>query len=800
MNTQTNFEAADERAPKRGLARTATSVALSVSMLMPATVFGAQEAYADEASETDCDLAVGASEEETPTVDAVAQEVKAAETVEECKAAVGTAQKAYDQASAEYTEASNQYNAAVSAKDEAKQASDTADEQASSSKQAAYDALSQQTKEAEEAAAAAATELETAKSDLSSAQETATQKEQACADAQKAVEDANAALEKAKQDAEDQAASTEDSQAVKDAKAQVAKAESALSEAQQAKADADAAVADAQAAVDAVNEKAAAANEEAKQGSLGFIDWMQSQDGLTEKQKYDLSQAKTVIEKAEEESFSDWAYGDGVDLAEGRNGKVTVVGDEKDATALANLQKSITIMKKINELRASDENFDGDMQCNDSLTNFYFMAVAQTGADRGAGLHNHSLLQVSCENLAFGYTDPTIGWYNEEKKDFDQIKSDLGITDINKTTLAQIEQEAEKRDVVIGHYTNLFWSADQVMGVGYTQYSRTSCYNASTYGGISKKYETYTISEFEELLSKYQAHLDEAADGLAEAQAALEAAQAKQAEAATAVTDAEANVAAAEAAVKEAQDAQLAEQSAEVAKAQTALDEAKAAAEQANADSKEAADAVTAAEQTVSEKQQNVDAANAKLAKLQAVNADDAFANGIADEELSDLNDLFTAARDAQTKADEAKAALEAAEAEAGKFSAEYVAALLNYQFAEANLRTAQAAYDAAIAQEKEQQEQAGQEGQQGEQANQADYSLQPDGEFWRVTPLKHIQLHGDAKSNVNQVSADQADDSAFGLPKTGDETPLAALIAALGATALGGIILSLRKLANREN
>ena len=63
------------------------------------------------------------------------------------------------------------------------------------------------------------------------------------------------------------------------------------------------------------------------------------------------------------------------------------------------------------------------------------MAVAATGADRGAGLENHSLLQVSCENLAWGYTNPNRGWYTEEKAYFDQIKAELGITQINQSTL-----------------------------------------------------------------------------------------------------------------------------------------------------------------------------------------------------------------------------------------------------------------------------------------------------------------------------------------------------------------------------
>lgn len=151
------------------------------------------------------------------------------------------------------------------------------------------------------------------------------------------------------------------------------------------------------------------------------------------------------------------------------------------------------------------------MKRNAAKTNFYFMAVAQSGADRGAGLTNHSLLQVSCENLAFGYTDPAAGW-NSEKASFNKIRDELGYSSItSQSQLTAVEQKADSEGVTVGHYTNMFWAADQVMGVGFTLYGRygnTSCFNASKLSNYTSQYEVYTIAEFEKLFDEYYETVD----------------------------------------------------------------------------------------------------------------------------------------------------------------------------------------------------------------------------------------------------------------------------------------------------
>lgn len=458
---------------------------------------------------------------------------------------------------------------------------------------------------ATEAAAEAEAELNSTSSNLAQANQAAESASTAHDAAQAATSEAKADLNAAQAAKEKADSAAAEAQAKADAEtansaAAIKSAQGALAEAEGAKQAADKNVEEAQATVDAINKNAEASNEQAKQGILGAIDWMLGKSDLSAEQTRDLTAAKKIIQDAQEEDFSHWYGGENVDLAEGRNGKVTVIGDEKDATSLTNVKRAIVIMKRINELRASDNNFTGAMQRNDSLTNFYIMAIAATGADRGAGLLRHSSLKTNCENLAFGYSDPNAGWYTQEKKVFDSIKNQLGITELTSETLRQIEAEAAVQGVTIGHYTNLFWAVDQAMGVGFTQYNATSCYNASKASNYTNTYAMYSIEEFEALINDYQAYLAKASEGLDEAQTALDAAIDHQTNAVAAVTAAQDALAAAEAAVPAANET---------------LAAAIATKEQATAELQQAQDAYNAAVSAEAAAKAELDAANVEVGK-----------------------------------------------------------------------------------------------------------------------------------------------------------------------------------------
>lgn len=401
---------------------------------------------------------------------------KAYEKLEHASAAVNTAERELDTSIEKLKEREKALSEAGKAKKDADRARKAA--------QAAYDSAAFEAAGADVAVSEAEEAVAGAREDVNTAQKAKNM-------ADHAVETASNAVDKARQDAE--AAVIAD----------IAAAEQEL--------------ADKLSVREAAQEDLDATAEKYKKGTLGLIDWMLEAEGLTKDQKQDLTFAREVLVNASEEDFSRYYGGQNNRLPEERNDRVIVIGDERDASNLENLLKSIEIMKKINDLRASDDNYTGDMQRNDSYTNFFLMATAEAGAMRGAGYRRHTSLTTSCENLAFGYSDPTLGWYNKEKTIFDGIKEELGITEITSAEdVDRIEKEACYQGLVVGHYTNLFWAADQVMGVGYTQYRETSCYNASkasnyTNDQYNRAMHLYTIEEFERLVTDYYKTVDKGA-------------------------------------------------------------------------------------------------------------------------------------------------------------------------------------------------------------------------------------------------------------------------------------------------
>ena len=273
----------------------------------------------------------------------------------------------------------------------------------------------------------------------------------------------------------------------------------------------DAAIATAEQELADAEAALAKAEESYDRGSLGFIDYMLSKDDLTEKQIHDLNEANRILTEALEEDFSKWGstgnvffldYGD-------RNGKVVAVNDPMDAIALSNYEDMFTCLRMVNEIREADDIFVGDLQREPSYTNFYLMAIAQSGADRGAGLDRHSHLQTSCENLNFGGNNPYT--WNGEKGSFEKAMESLEMEGLDtEGDVSRVKKAAQLLRLEVGHYTNLFWARNQVMGIGYTQYRGTTCYNATDLSNLQSKFAVYTIDEFEALYLEYADAIDTA--------------------------------------------------------------------------------------------------------------------------------------------------------------------------------------------------------------------------------------------------------------------------------------------------
>lgn len=250
-----------------------------------------------------------------------------------------------------------------------------------------------------------------------------------------------------------------------------------------------------------------AAMETYDRGSLGFVEWMLSKDDLTEKQIYDLNRAKSELESACEEDFSRFVSADKTGIPEFRNDKVVCLGDDNDATSLKNTKKMFPMLNEVNARRDDDANFVGAIKRNPAKTSFYFMAIAQTGANRGAVLKDHSYVKATCENLAFTSRRGAVNmWYNEIGI-FNEAKTKLGYTTLtSEEQVRKVESEAGASKV--GHYTNLFLAKDQLMGIGYTAYGYvgtqgTESYEAARYNEDSSKFAAYTIDEFEVLFDEY---------------------------------------------------------------------------------------------------------------------------------------------------------------------------------------------------------------------------------------------------------------------------------------------------------
>lgn len=277
----------------------------------------------------------------------------------------------------------------------------------------------------------------------------------------------------------------------------------------------------AEGAIAAAEENYEAVKAQYDRGCLGFVEWMLQKDNLTDAQKKDLNAAKKVYEDAMEESFLLWADGDKTGFPSFRNDMVVCLGDAGDGISISSAKYALPMLYSINEKRRTDDIFVGAMKRRDSYVNFYLMAVAQTGANRGAGLRDHSRLSVSCENLAFGYSDAVNMWYRE-KSNFEATMSSLGMEAL--TSEADLKMVEDNNTKIIGHYTNLFLTDEQVMGVGFCQYgAAASCYNAHR-NLKSSGYEYYTVDAYVALFNEYCETVDikGAKEAVDAAKAALE--------------------------------------------------------------------------------------------------------------------------------------------------------------------------------------------------------------------------------------------------------------------------------------
>ena len=157
-----------------------------------------------------------------------------------------------------------------------------------------------------------------------------------------------------------------------------------------------------------------------------------------------------------------------------------------------NLKKDVTLIKELNSLRASDNNFSNH---NALGVDYDLMIYASISGFISDSTMNHTYFMNAptevyasrAENLAWGYSDPLTGWYTEEKKIYDAHGS--GVT---------------------GHYTNCMGDYEYV-GLVLDQSTGTS---AADFGRgkilTSESGTQVSVDEFESALNSYVASYETA--------------------------------------------------------------------------------------------------------------------------------------------------------------------------------------------------------------------------------------------------------------------------------------------------
>ena len=523
-------------------------------------------------------------------------------------------------------------------------------------------------------------------------------------------------------------------QALTDAKAGLQAASKAAVDAQAAAGAANAEVATAQAAYDTAVQALADANAElgkytelAKRGSLGFFEEI----GATTAVKWLTDPAGTS------------------GLGEGCGTTMENLGDSKSATSLDNMKCALETMAKVNDLRR--ENGRSELRVYSAI-----MAASQINLNYTAShkpfYHAPSKYPYG-ENLAAGYKDPFVGWYDKEKVHYDKDMAD-GVLDGYDADGNKVGNCGHYFNILEAGYTHYgcasvasrwfhlqdfdgiegfkrlvtddeYVEGHEILGVGPNgEYYREdgkpwTCYwevvTPDDY--LREKYgdRSYSAEEYYALFMKYYNKVHGTLDpsyqqAVDDAKAALEAAQAKVIAANAASADKTAAEAAAKQAVASAQAAVSADAQKKAA-AQTALSDAQAQAGDAQVQL-DVANAEVAGKQVVADAaakraasdaaaladaKQTAAMANAQLKAAQAELSDARQAlYDMSSDELKAAQKRVAAAKaalaSAQASADAKNDALVAAQALAAKHAAEESNAQAAFDKAEAGTLAAQAA------------------------------------------------------------------------------------------------------------
>lgn len=253
------------------------------------------------------------------------------------------------------------------------------------------------------------------------------------------------------------------------------------------------------------------ASRDFNKGSVGFFNWIAKNS--TGWQKKDAEKAVSGIANT---SFK----------------KYTDVGAKTDATNLTRMKHAVDLLPVLAKDRAKDTNFPNLPE--PSIRNAY-MARAQINANASAVVGEHmgsdsGFPLVGNECLAWGYTNPFIPWYDEEKESYDKARAailrkynvDINDPKAEDEWIDRVSWETYEKNMCafgeIGHYCNVccgpislvnfdtgettYYMADTVMfGLGEAQYGWIC--HCLTGDVLTEHEDAYSVDEYTKLFYKY---------------------------------------------------------------------------------------------------------------------------------------------------------------------------------------------------------------------------------------------------------------------------------------------------------
>lgn len=182
----------------------------------------------------------------------------------------------------------------------------------------------------------------------------------------------------------------------------------------------------------------------------------------------------------------------------GKIAQYVQLGQEGDATSLDNMEAVIPWLKKNNELRAKH----GLQALNVSL---WEMALAQANSDWAQTHIEHSGVRDSGENLSWGYADPFIGWYDEEKAIYDTYDASL-----KKLSAYELSKKYPKEYSAVGHYLNIIHPNYTSFGMGHSSKGKYGFNDSQDFlfSQLDSRDVIMTVDQFEAKVNEYKTQID----------------------------------------------------------------------------------------------------------------------------------------------------------------------------------------------------------------------------------------------------------------------------------------------------